>query len=447
MFAVRLLLVVTVSLFGGAIGCSRPADPPNLLLITVDTLRADHLGAWGYDKPTSPRIDGLAAQSVVFERAYAHASWTLPALASLMTSLYTTTHRCWSASTRLDESFTTLAERLEARGYATAAIVDQTFLRRVFGLDQGFRHFDEQLTWFKVDSRDNSTAEDSATADQVSERAIVWLQGRTADARPWMLWLNYFDPHNEYLLHDGVSERFGTERPVDRYDGEIFHADRHVGAVLDHLETAGLADDTIVVLTADHGEEFSDHGGELHGTTLHVEQLHVPLLIRAPGFSPRRIREAVRQVDVQPTLLELLDAPPAQEIEGESLVPAMRGETLGTRPVFAELGSGPSRYQMRSLAYGDHKLIIRSVGSRPLHLFDTQTDPREHKNLVRERADQRRDLNRRIQELVRGAEHKGRSYARAGKPELHPDDIARLRELGYVVEGGDAKDPEAREVP
>ncbi|MBW2272156.1 MAG: sulfatase [Deltaproteobacteria bacterium] len=419
------LLGLVVALPGG---CGRGESAPrNLLLITVDTLRSDHLGAWGYGRGTSPAIDALAAGGVVFEDAYSHTSWTLPSLATLMTSLYTSSHGAWDFKSKLPESVTTLAEILTGRGYRSGAVVTHVFAGRKYGMHQGFVEFDEDLVV------DGIRAHVQITSPRVTAKGLEWIRRRAGEEQPWFLWLHYFDPHGEYMEHPGISAAFGREEKRDLYDGEIAFTDRAIGSLLRGLEELGRAGDTVVVLTADHGEEFAEHGRTRHGKTLYEEVIRVPLIVRAPGLAPGRVQGAVPSVDLLPTLLELMDLPAPAGIEGASLVAAMEGAPLEARPVLGEL---------RAMAFKDADSyrrgrwkVIREGWRQRDHLYDLETDPAEQVDLAAEHPDR---LERMLREMdaLRGA---ARGAASASpKPEqdlnLTPDELEGLRQLGYLEE-------------
>jgi len=408
-------------------GCGqKQGEVRNLLLITIDTLRVDHLGAWGYERATSPGIDEFARESVVFENAHANSAWTLPSLASLMTSLYSSTHACWTFKSRLGDSFTTLAEILSGHGYVTAAVATHAFLAPRHGLHQGFQHYDQELVleWMNSHQR--------ITSPRVTRKGMAWLEGRRSESDPWFLWVHYFDPHRVYKRHEGISERFGVEQPVDLYDGEIAFTDRAIARLLRQLEELGLARDTIVVLWADHGEEFGDHGGKYHGKTLYSEITRVPLIIRAPGFEPRRVTQAVRSVDVLPTVLELMGLPAPADGEGQSLVPGMRGLSLGPLPVLAELRVKFSRHA-DSLVLGRWKVIRGRPGLRA-SLFDLESDPLEKKDVAAERPDILEPMVAKIKAMQRAAAEKATRYGVAKQLELSAEQIEALRQLGYLTE-------------
>ncbi|MFN0008802.1 MAG: sulfatase, partial [Planctomycetota bacterium] len=295
------------------LSCEPSGGRPNVLFVSIDTLRADHLGCYGWPRPTSPNLDALASKSVVFESAQSSSSWTLPSLASLMTSMQASAHSCDQIASRLDPSYTTMAEILRDSGYDTAFVASHVFLSAGYGLQQGFTHVDTRIL----------QDESAITSPAVTDWGLAWLHDKAAadDGVPWFLWLHYFDPHAPYLVHEGISERFGTETDLDRYDGEIAFTDQHLGRLLEAFERLGLAENTILVVVADHGEEFGEHGVQGHGYDLHEEVVRGPLIVRAPGIAPRRVSEVVPTVDVMPTLLELCGARGRNEVEGRSLLP------------------------------------------------------------------------------------------------------------------------------
>jgi len=430
-------------IFGMVLGCT-PAAPkrPNVLLITIDTLRADHLGTYGYPRPTSPEIDAFAARSTVFENAHSSSSWTLPSLASIHTSLLSTTHGCWKISSRLEPEFTTAAEVLRDAGYDTAMVACHIFLSAQYGLQQGFSHVDDELV------RPPSDAAEAISSPGVTERGVRFLERKAAAAEesPWFLWLHYFDPHDSYLPHEGFSEKFGTVEEIDLYDGEIAFTDHYVGMVLRKLAELGLEDDTIVVITSDHGEEFGEHGFKRHGYSLYQEAVRVPLVIKVPGAAARRIPEVVGNVDVLPTLLEACDlelakvqgASCAHELEGRSLLGAIRGTSaLSEGQVVAEVRWHDGQ-DLRMMREGPWKLIEdQSVKQQRNQsaLYDLAADPREATDV--------RSLESasaaRIAELV--LHRLGRAIGWAGcYPLVEPytptaGDMQRLQDLGYA---GDA---------
>lgn len=341
-------------------GCSRtPArkEPRNLLFITVDTLRADELGAYGATHGVSPNIDALAQTGVVFEKAISQSSWTLPAFASIITSTYPSTHKVDNYNAGLDPSFETLGDVLSDADFFTAAVTSHVFVGPKFGMGQGISMFDDSLV------AGNKQAELKVSSPEVTKRGIRWLEDASKRQRRWFLWLHYFDPHFPYLRHDDAGETEGlTEQD---YQADIAFTDRWIGQVLEALKRLGVDDDTLVVLVSDHGEEFREHKKLRHGFTLFREVVHVPLIMRAPGVAPGRIGEAVRGIDVMPTVLDLLGLPIPKAAVGRTLVPAMLGQGLGAEPILSELKLHPD-YRSDSLQIGRWKLVLDHTGRSTL---------------------------------------------------------------------------------
>jgi arylsulfatase A-like enzyme len=421
--AVLVAAFATLTACGGGSG-SHAA--PNLLLITVDTLRADHLSTYGHERPTSPRIDALALSGVVFEDAQAHASWTLPAMASLMTSHVSTTHGCWTMEDRLDDSYPTLAELLSDAGWTTAGVPSHTFIGSRYGFAQGFDDFDEELV-----KEQEALSHRAITSDKVSDKGIAWLNQHAGSDRPFFLWLHYFDPHERYLRHEEFTRRVATpsRKEVSLYDGEIAFTDHHIGRVLDTLDALGITDRTLVVLTADHGEEFGDHGGVSHGDTLFTEVVRVPLILRVPGVAPARVAGTVRIIDVLPTVLELLDVP-VPVVAGASLAPALAGESLAPRPALGELRLREGKH-VDSLTFGRWKLVVDLSGDRTL-LFDREMDPTETMDVAAMEPDVVDELSSHLQILIGQAALVGESFQQGAHVELDDNDRAMLDDLGYT---------------
>jgi len=412
--------------------CTKAELPQrNILLITVDTLRADHLGAYGYSKPTSPSIDALFAESVVFDDAQSSSSWTLPSFASMFTSLHSSAHGCFGYRDKLDGSFVTIAETLSSRGWRTAGIISHVFLRDKHGLPQGIDDFDQSLVQTIKESHQ------AISSPHVSDRAIERLESFAAadDDGPWFLWLHYFDPHVSYRRHEGISFRFG-KTPIDRYDGEIAFTDGHIGRVLDRLAALGLADDTIVGFLSDHGEEFEEHGRKGHGKSLHEEVLRVPFALRVPGSPPRRVETTVHLVDLSPTLLELAGEawPATAPRHGRSLAPAVRGERLPDAESLGEL-----RLELRkdatltSLIVGSWKLIeerARPPATEVRHrLYDRRDDRAERTDV----ADQFPEVTTRMKKRLAAATKRAAQTSHGSvAADLDATDLENLESLGYL---------------
>jgi len=419
--------------------CAAPEDgpPANLLLVIIDTLRPDHLGAYGYERPTAPHLDRFADSAVVFERAYATSSWTLPSVASLLTAEYPAGHRVRSTRSALAPDFVTVTERLAAAGFATGAVVSHVFLARRYGLDQGFADYDDEQIAKRIED-----SHKAVSSPLVTEKGIAWLASRrnAEDGRRWFLWLHYFDPHAEYLTHPGVSERFG-EGAENRYDGEIAFTDAHLGEIFDALAELGFEHDTLVIVVSDHGEAFGEHGFGGHRLSLHEEELLVALIVRAPGIAPRRVATPVSLVDVAPTILELLDVSPLPPAAGASLVPALHGETVVRPPILAELRSALDWRRVDAVIDDRWKLMEHRV--RGISLYDLAADPGERRNLAATRLGVAKRLRGELQALRFASRRRGKTVDAAPAAPLDPELIRQLEALGYAEEpaGDETKKP------
>ncbi|HHO52748.1 MAG TPA: hypothetical protein ENK18_18200 [Deltaproteobacteria bacterium] len=436
---VALLAGIAWLVLGGRHPGPRVRRDYNVLLIVVDTLRADHLGAWGYERDTSPNLDALAASGIRLDQATSQAPWTTPSIGSLMTSQYPATLGITRERSALPESATTLAELLQAEGWATAAAVSHSFCGAEWRFDQGFDTFDES----------NVLGPTGISSPGITELALGWLDIQRRE--PFFLWLHYFDPHFSYLLHrdhdpdpgsdyDGgvvsgapigdlnqlrpTMDRADLDQLARLYDSEIAFTDAQIGRVLDRLEALGLADDTVVIFTADHGEEFLDHRLLGHGKTLYQELVHVPAIVRCPHWEPGVITAPVGNVDLLPTLLECLGLPEPEGLVGTSLGPG------GGPPSHPVLSQVDKRRHLTSLRDGDLKLIANRQRDPPrLELYDLSVDPTERNDLAAEGGQRLSVLTEQLLRLER------LSRERALPPAvLHLEDDQRrlLRTLGYI---------------
>lgn len=450
----RAALGASLLLSLGTLSCDRggsDARKPNVLFITIDTLRADRLGVYGHTRPTSPNLDEFAKSAVVFEQAFSHSSWTLPSFATMLTSTYAQTHGCAQFHHALNDSFTTFPEILGASGYRTAAVTSHVFVGRRHGLLQGIEEIDDSLVL------DLEASHEQISSPRVTEKGIQFLEkfaGAESD-RPWMLWLHYFDPHELYRRHAETAEAFPGADDDSLYQGEIAFTDMWIGRLLEALDRLDLADDTIVIVTSDHGEEFKDHGSNRHGHSVYREVLHVPFVVRAPGFAPRRVAPPVRTVDLMPTLLDLVGLHIPSFAQGESLVPAMSGEPVRDLPVYAEVRLRDD-FVAESIQANGWKLILDHCGaSRRTNtdveidargnrvrknmgftelLFDLRTDPFEKQNVVAEHA----EIRKRLADLLTGERQRARALAESAKfkgadsLDLDAAALEEIEQLGYT---------------
>jgi arylsulfatase A-like enzyme len=368
------------------VGHSQPetnaALPPdlNVLFISVDTLRHD-LGFMGYERPISPNIDKLAAQSTVYERAYSLASYTSKSLAPLLIGRYgCETHRGWMHFNRYPAEDVMLQERIRKASVRTLSIQGHWYFDERSGLGRGFDILDLSSAP-KVHQAEGDKTVNSA---QITDAAITRLRELESDKRFYM-WVHYLDPHAEYVAHPEFV--FGKNQRA-LYDGEVAFTDSHVGRLLDAVATLPFAKRTAIVLTSDHGEAFSEHGMVRHGFELWEELVRVPLIIYVPGQQPRRYQQRRGAIDLVPTILELLGLPvPAPDgddfVRGRSLVSEVTGTPqaeLAPRPIFIDMQAGPYNAERQAYIQNDLKLVTSN--SKPVGLYDLKTDPGERTNLM-----------------------------------------------------------------
>ena len=373
---------------------------PNILLISIDSLRADHLGAYGYDRPTSPNIDRLAAEGVLFSQATSTTSWTLPAHVSLLTGLYPQAHQVLRARERLADTVPTLAELMSQMGYTTAAFVSAPFLNSSYGMDRGFDVYDD----YTIDYQDHAESHTGSTSGRIHAAIENWLRRRAET--PFLLFAHYWDVHYDYTPPPPYDRKFDpdyegtlTSRGFESnprisaqmdprdlthlealYDGEIAYTDLFIGKLLALLEELELTDETLIVLTSDHGDEFFEHGGKGHFRTLFEEVLRVPLVVRFPDgrYASRRVDEVVSLVDVVPTLLDYIGSGAVPPMQGRSLMPLISGDTNSAPSTYASLKAGRA-----ALRTNDTKLIY-SFNKGIAQFYDLVEDPAEQNDLARE---------------------------------------------------------------
>ena len=291
-------------------GCGRPASPPNVLLITLDTTRADHIGAYGDREAQTPVIDRLAREGVVFEQAIATAPITLPAHVSLLTGLYPFTHGVRNNGTfRLADKVPTLATALGQAGFQTAAFVSAFVLDRRYGLNRGFSEYDDR---FDLERRGDATV----------AAAAAWIERHAAGQGRFFVWMHLYDPHDPYDPPPPFREAFAK----NLYDGEIAFADRAVGSLVNRLDAMRLLSSTVIAVVGDHGESLGEHREATHGLFVYESAVRVPMIVWRPGtIAARRITPLVRTIDLAPTLLALAGAPAFDGVPGRNLVPLMQG--------------------------------------------------------------------------------------------------------------------------
>lgn len=476
----RPLLLALAALLAACGG--GPPRPPNVLLVVIDTLRADKLGAYGNQRGLTPFLDSLAARGAVFEHAYAPSSWTIPSMASFFTSRYPTQHRVVTFAQRIGDDEVTIGERLQQAGWLGGGYAANPNLQARFGYAQGF-----------ADWHADAPQDGDVDGDTLRAQGLAWLDRAAPHQHgtPALLYMHYMEPHTPYDPHEPFRSRFAVDEaghvldpqgairqmidratggtvqvapdepmelvatiakllgdgipltqahalPLERlYDAEVAAADDQVRQLFDELGRRGLLDHAVVVVTADHGEEFFEHGRGSHGITLYEESVRVPLIVLGPGVpAGSRVTENVSLVDVAPTLLALLDLPPEPRFEGRSLVPTFFAATPGR-------GSGPDvllqlertvpvkldhRAHVRGLVRSGTKLLVgRDDGSE---VYDLDADPGETHRDAPEAAAQRDLL---AGALARDEQRLGERAAAAAATEPIDQRLqGQLRALGYL---------------
>jgi arylsulfatase A-like enzyme/tetratricopeptide (TPR) repeat protein len=425
------LLVVLASAALTASCRSGPVVPtrPNVLLVTLDTTRADRLGAYGAPRAATPVFDAVAAAGTLFERAWTVTPLTTPAHASVMTGLYPQAHGVRNNGRfRLAEEASTLAEAFAAAGYRTGAFVGGFPVSRPFGFAQGFQRFDDD---FGSDGRGRPRSE--RTADEVDARALPWLREAATSGTPFFAWIHYYDAHDPYEPPPPFAERF-RGRP---YDGEIAFVDAQLGRVIEALRHEGVYDRTIVALVGDHGEGLGDHGETTHGLLLYEPMIRVPLVLRAPWTVPSGARrtDLSSVVDLAPTLAGLANVSFPGPFDGRDLFAAQQaadGAVLAETFFAAEeFGWAP----LVSVRRGEMKWI----GAPRPERYDLEADPSETTNLAGRDAAKDVAMTALLARVAQSS-----SARRVGNATAPIDDdlLARLQSLGYVGGGGTGRSAE-----
>jgi arylsulfatase A-like enzyme len=467
---------------------ARAGDPPlGVILIWADTLRSDHLGAYGYKRATSPTLDRLAQEGALFKDCIAAATWTKVATPTLLTSLYPTSHGVHDFSDRIPSSATTLAEVYRAAGYATLSLSSSSFTAKFTNLHQGF-----ETLWEDVSLSDRDS---SKTAGEYVDRFLPWLEGHR-DV-PFFAFVHVTDPHDPFkpkppydtlfadgtwaaqqekdtnkardAISDPLLKLFGmptreeltkagldpqayTAHNVDWYDGSIRGMDEEIRRVVERIDELGLRGRVLVALAADHGEEFLEHGRSFHGQSVYGELGNVPLILWQPGTiaAGTVVEETVSMVDLMPTLLELSRLPGPKEMQGRTLAAALRKRDAGAvhadappvRPAIVEKAvtqekGGPPPRDTAALAIvaGGYKLVhhtVRPSGGPEFELFDHRTDPLDAKDVAAAHPDIVERLKRELAAWKQLAEQARLKPDSEAAKDLSTEEMERLRSLGYL---------------
>ncbi len=405
-----------------------------MLLITLDTTRADRIGCYGYKSAKTPNLDRLANRGVLFERAYAPAPMTSPSHASMFTGLWPPEHGVFTnGQVALDHSLSTLAEKLSSEGYDTAAFVAAFVLQKKFGFQQGFSVYDDDLS--KAAS-DIDVLHQYRDGRYVIDSAMDWLDRRTRkdSSTPFFCWVHLYDPHDPYLDHP---DEFGSQFAEQKYDGEVAYVDLQVGRLLEKLKSLGLSDSTTIVVVGDHGESLGEHGEETHGYMLHDSTLRVPWIIADPKQTSRgfRVPAPVSTVNLFPTLLEAAGVATSSKEASLSVLSAVNGKEIAPQVCYSQTEE-PYLQAFWSPLKGLTTERWRYVRTTKPELYDLLADPKELVNLAAKEPDLLSELDGELAAFESSLERRSGSQVLLSKNEERA-----LHSLGYA--GGAAASSDA----
>lgn len=441
----KIKMALVLLAMGATLSCtsSRLDERPNVILISIDALRADHLSTYGYPYPTSPHIDDFAEKSTVFEFAYCLIPKTSASFASLLTGLHPFVHLTQPNQDSLNEKFITLAEALKLRDYATAAVIDNSNLSPKYKFNQGFDRY--VAVWDDREKREESTP-------YITEKVLEFLAAPPKE--PFFLWAHYIEPHFPYVPPDAfIEERpegrrladipraiiVATKRQLEGrpreghfialYDATVKYVDSEFGRIMSLISEKGYDKNSIIILTADHGEELGEHNFFFdHGPLTFNSSMRVPLIVFLPGETGRRLRYPVSLMDIYPTILDAVGLVPPYPIQGTDLF-----SEDGRGDLFL-VGPGGSR----AVVSGKYHLVkiipqmVERLGLEDYYLFDLEKDPFEKENLARKRDQTTRMLLRKISDFFEGSVYFKQADSKESKVELSERELERLRTLGYI---------------
>jgi arylsulfatase A-like enzyme/Flp pilus assembly protein TadD len=415
-------------------GCGE-RTPRGLVLVTIDTCRADRIGVYGSGLCGTPAIDGIAEQGTVFLQASAPVPLTLPSHCTILTGLYPDRHTLRdNGAGRLPADARTIAEVLSERGWKTAAFVSAVPVGSEFGTDQGFATYDDAFTASSAgatkDESEQAVAEklffEERVAGETADSALAWLASAREGSDPFFAWIHFFDPHAVYRPPPPHSSRYGP----GSYEGEVAYVDEQIGRIV--AAVGGAEAGVTVAVTADHGESLGDHGEQTHGLFVYESTLHVPWVLAGPRVPVgARVADPVSLVDVMPTLLEAVGVPEPEGIDGRSRLAAARGEERASDDVLGECLLARLNYGwagLRSIRRGQWKLID---APRP-ELFDLSTDPRESRNVAAANPEMVRDLVAALD-----GHHSRGTALPAEEASIDPLVREQLERLGYIGGGSE----------
>jgi len=406
----------------------------------IDTIRPDRIGCYGSTTVQTPSIDRLASEGTLFENAFSQAAYTLPSMCTMMTSLYPYRHQVRANDMNLDGQFETIAELFHSAGYRTGAILGSTVLARDRNLSQGFDHYDDsfpdvvEIYSEKINKGNIALGAGlERRAFDVTDLALAWVIQQ--DENPFFLFLHYFDPHSQYDPPPPFQQQYKGRS----YDGEVAFTDQEIGRLLDGLRNAGFEDDLLVVLAGDHGEGLGEHGEDEHGFFCYDQTIHTPLIFKFPGrIKPGlRTQKFVRNVDILPTITELMGIEPPYPIDGRSMGAIFRDEIFEEVPVYSEAFSGYFHYgwsPIRSIRTLKWKYVEAPIRE----LYDMKNDPGETLNLY----ETEKPIATRLEKIM-GRHLRDESLVtriETGAGAINERQKERLAALGYISSGRKMQD-------
>lgn len=477
--------MIFCGIWGGAMAEVR-SKPPNIVLIAVDTVRPDHLSCYGYERPTSPNIDRFAEGGVLFEQAYSPGSWTVPAFASLFTGYLAGVHGVTQHDRAIPSSMPTITERMQDKGYYTAAIVSNPFLNAKYGYGRGFNQYDDYSIFFEAELaslaaepgegaldheeaqvREMTLVSELVTSQAVTERANDLLEAAEASGKPFFLLAHYFDPHDSYLppppfdarftdpQYDGPMDGRGIiemrldppegddlQHLIDRYDGEIAYTDLWVGKLMQSVYEVSDPEDTITIIISDHGEAFAEHGMLQHHNAPYREEVHVPMIWHWPGVfdSGRRVERPVSMMDIAATLRDILGLENMDGMQAQSLQSLLTGGDEYDGPVVSERGVGPAPPHI-AITEGESRLHARYTKSIEdedvvFEAYHLHADRWEQRDVYDPESFEFAEIRRLMSEIwseSRDLRERFRTAQESQDPvRLSDDERRRIEDLGYT---------------
>jgi len=387
----------------------------NILLITIDTLRADHLSCYGYKKMKTKNIDDIADKGILFTKAFCQVPLTLPSHVSIMTGLFPNHHGVRNNGTYIfDKKSDTLAKVLKSQGYKTAAFISAYVLDRRFGLDYGFDLYDDEVP---INPLSPHNLEAERKAAEVSKKAIQWLKKNGNNK--FFLWVHYYDPHSPYSPPKQYRDKY-----EEAYDGEIAYVDDQIGLLFNSLKEINVYSDTLIIIMGDHGESFGEHKEFTHGMFLYDSTIHIPLIVKFPKFNkPRRINSTVRSIDLFPSILELLKLK-NYKTDGSSLIPFLKfSSNRKDLWNYAET-LYPNSFKWASL-FSIRKKEWKLIEAPKPELYNLAMDPQENSNLILKYPDKAKELRDLLQTIKENEKSSTADY-------IDKETREKLQALGYI---------------